>query len=147
MANDARELRDSLRRLFVAHGCLDDATRPCGTPVAMPHAHALLELMNAPEGLRVTQLAERLSIDRTNVSRLCKRMEEAGELVREIDPEDARARRLVLTEDGQSLAEQVDKASATYFDEISAQLGDRLDEVLGALALLHSALSDAEPAV
>lgn len=141
--NDARKLRDSLRRLFVAHGCLDDATRPCGTPVAMPHAHALLELMSAREGLRVTQLADRLSIDRTNVSRLCKRMEDAGELVREVDPEDARARRLVLTDDGQSLAERIDTASAAYFEDISTQLGDQLDGVVDALELLRDALSGA----
>ncbi|MCP4504393.1 MAG: MarR family transcriptional regulator [Deltaproteobacteria bacterium] len=38
----------------------------------------------------MAQLAEKLAIDRTNVSRLCQRMERAGELTRAVHPQDAR---------------------------------------------------------
>ena len=74
----ARALRDALRRLMVEHGALDDSCRPCGAALSLPHAHALLELLVAPGPVTVSQLAQRLRIDRTNVSRLCARMEALG---------------------------------------------------------------------
>lgn len=50
---------------------------------SIPHAYALLELLHHGEPMTVSELAAHLAIDRTNVSRLCARMEEAGQLARE----------------------------------------------------------------
>jgi DNA-binding MarR family transcriptional regulator len=134
-----RALRDALRRLVVAHGTLDDARRPCGTPLPMPHAWALLELSR--RAMTVTELASRLNIDRTNVSRLCAKMESAGELARRPHPEDGRARLVELTPAGARLAAQVDTASAEHFDAVVARLGADASDTLGALEALTRALT------
>lgn len=118
----ARALRDALRRLLVAHGSLDETQRPCGAPLSTSHAWALLELRDSGP-MTVTSLAERLNIDRTNVSRLCARMESEGEVERIAHPHDGRARILKLTSKGSRVAKAVDRSSTDHF----ALVLDRLD--------------------
>ncbi len=136
-ATNARALRDALRALVLAHGALDDARRPCGTPLPMPHAWALLELNHAG-AMTVTELASRLNIDRTNVSRLCARMESSGELTRETHPGDARARVLTLTEAGARLATSVDEASCAHFGDVMERLGDAPGALRALTDLTHA---------
>lgn len=126
-----RALRDALHRLIVAQGALDTVSRPCGATIALPHAYALLALRGGP--LRVSDLAARLRIDRSNVSRLCARMEAAGEITRARDPADGRAWRLQLTPAGERAAEAVDASSARHF----AAVADRLAAPAAVLQALH----------
>lgn len=142
-ADDVRALRDGLRRLVVEHGALDEACRPCGAPLSLPHAHALLELRAASGPLRVSALAQRLRIDRTNVSRLCARLERLGELERTADPADGRARALALTPRGRARAAEVDRASVAHVGRLAAALGPDLPRVLDALERLRAAMGEA----
>ncbi len=135
-----RALRDAVRQLIVSHRALDQARRPCGTPLPLPHAYALLELLKSAQPMTVTALAQRLTIDRTNVSRLCARMQSLGELSMQPHPEDARARTLVLTDKGRAVARAVDASSAAYFEGLERTLGDSVGGVIEALELLGSAM-------
>jgi DNA-binding MarR family transcriptional regulator len=95
--------------------------------------------------MSVTALAERLHIDRTNVSRLCARMESLGDLVRSPDPDDARAWRVHLTARGARAADAVDAASAAHFAGILARLDDS-GAILDAMRALARAMTpDSEP--
>lgn len=138
---NARALRDALRRLLVAHGTLDEARRPCGTPLSASHAWALLELVDASP-MTVTALAERLNIDRTNVSRLCTRMEALGEVERVAHPGDGRARLVKLTERGERLAHTVDRSSTGHFDRVLDRLDRDVAGVIDALETLTRAMSE-----
>jgi len=140
----ARALRDSLRRLIVAHATLDEARRPCGTPLPVPHAWALLELLAAGP-MTVTALAERLNIDRTNVSRLCARMESADELERVPHPDDGRARLVRLSRHGERLARRVDGSSAAHFAALLDRLGSNPGALIAALDSLADAMADQDP--
>jgi DNA-binding MarR family transcriptional regulator len=135
----ARDLREATRHLLLAHGALDDARRPCGTPLPMPHAYALIELLRAGP-LTVTALAQRLSIDRTNVSRLCARLEGLGELERERHPEDGRAWLVRLTRRGEQTARALDDSSVEHFERVLACVGAEADHVVAALTVLADAL-------
>ncbi|MBK8012027.1 MAG: MarR family transcriptional regulator [Deltaproteobacteria bacterium] len=136
----ARRLRDAVRHLVVAHGALEETRRPCGTELSIPHAYALLEFLRH-EQMTVSELATMLAIDRTNVSRLCARMVEAGELARAPHPEDGRARSLRLTARGKKLARAVDEQSAGHFDRLAKQLGGSVGEVVAALDQLARAMA------
>ncbi|MEZ4439521.1 MAG: MarR family transcriptional regulator [Polyangiaceae bacterium] len=138
----ARCLRDALRAVVLAFGALDDAERPCGTPLPAPHAWALLELL-ALGPLTVTALASRLSIDRTNVSRLCQRMEAAGDVRCEPHPEDRRARIVALTASGERAARAVEQASTAHFECVVAALDADPRGVIAALDALARALAPA----
>jgi len=128
-----------MRRLLLTHGALDQNKRPCGTPLTMPHAYALLELRSAG-AMSVSELSQRLSIDRTNVSRLCLRMQELGELVRERHPRDGRAILVQLTPEGEQAARAVDAASASHFERVLASLEGDADPVIDVLGRLTRAL-------
>lgn len=141
MSEQAKILRDRVRSLIVTHATLDDTRRPCGTPLSMPHAWTLLELKKGP--LTVNHLAERLNIDRTNVSRLCIKMEDLGEIRRIPNPEDGRSKVLELTEKGSRLANQVDRSSAEHFSRVLEALPNP-NTVLHALDQLIAAFQ-AEP--
>ncbi len=137
-----RALRDRFRRLMVAQGVFNRVVRPCGVALSLPHAHALLELYSSSEPMTVTELATSLQIDRTNVSRLCQRMEELEELKRVQGSRDRRARMLQLTERGEALAAHVDRSSTTHFGAVVEILGEATEEVLVALAKLEQAFRD-----
>lgn len=135
----ARALRDAVRGVIVAHASLDDARRPCGTPLPLPHAWALL-LLRERGPMRVSELAEELSIDRTNVSRLCARMEDAGDLSRTEQPGDKRAWRLVLTRKGLRAAAAVEASSTAHFADVLGRLDTRPGELVAALEALAAAM-------
>lgn len=137
----ARRLRDAVRHLMVAHGALEENRRPCGAPMSVPHAHALLELLAHERPMTVSELAAKLAIDRTNVSRLCARMQEAGELARDVHPDDRRARALRLTTRGKRRALAVDDSSARHFEQLDEALGDAFGGVVDALDRLCRAMT------
>ena len=139
VAEPARQLRDATRRLMLAHGALNDGERPCGTPLPTPHAWALLELLqNGP--MTVTLLASRLRIDRTNVSRLCSRMESLGELERALH-QDKRARLVRLTESGERVGRAVDTSSAAHFQRVLEHLSAKSESIIDALTVLTRAMT------
>jgi DNA-binding MarR family transcriptional regulator len=135
MMPQARALREALRHLLVAHQALQDNRRPCGKSLPLPHAYALLELLQRGP-MRIKELSRLLSIDNSNVSRLCARMEEYGDLERHRDPEDGRAWRVALTAQGRTLAQSVDISSAAHFARLLEQLEDpqQITRALEALA-------------
>jgi len=140
----ARSLRDALRRLLVASRALDPNERPCGTPMSLPHAHALLTLLSSAGPLSIAELASSLHIDRTNVSRLCARMEALGEVERRPDPNDRRSVRVRLSPSGHLLATHIDTRSAAHFSNILDAMGPDSAGVLDALIHLTDALQHVE---
>ncbi len=65
-----------------------------------PSQYAVLLLLDATDGWRLTDLSERLLLDKSTVTRLIDRLEQAGLVRRIADPADRRAQRVVLTERG-----------------------------------------------
>lgn len=61
------------------------------------------------DGLRHSQVAERVGVAPPTVTKVLKGMERAGLLMRRVDSEDARASRVWLTEYGRSLREPVEQ--------------------------------------
>ncbi len=139
MKNEATKLRDSLRRLLVSTGTLVDNRRPCGARLSQTSAYALLELADGGE-MRVSELAKKLAIDRTNVSRLCLRMEKNGELKFSSHPTDGRVKMIELTEEGKRLARNVDISSSKHFSKVVTILGDSTQPVIDAIRLLENAM-------
>lgn len=95
----------------------------------------LLELAAAPDRkLRMTDLADRVVLSRTRVSRLVEEMAAAGLLVREQNPEDGRSAYAALTERGLKRYRQ---AAPVYLAGIEEHFSQRLsDRELTALAAM-----------
>jgi DNA-binding MarR family transcriptional regulator len=82
--------------------------------------HRLLD----PEMAFATAIAERFGIQRSVVTRILSKLENAGYIVRTPDPEDGRATHIEITETGRKLSDYVE---AEYFREMEAALGE-IDE-------------------
>jgi DNA-binding MarR family transcriptional regulator len=96
----------------------------------------LVQLLDAPrQRLRMTELAERVVLSRSGITRLVDRMEGQGLVERAVCDEDGRGTFAVLTAAGTT---RLRKASGTYFRGLRTYLVDRVDG--SALGVLRSAL-------
>jgi len=86
----------------------------------------LLELDRAGEsGLRPLELEKQLLLPQYGLSRLLKRIEEAGYIQRRKDPKDARAQTVHITEDGLDLRRRM---WPVYASALQSALGEKLEE-------------------
>lgn len=139
----ANQLRKKIRTFVQLFGLYQEHRTPCGQPLTVPHAHGLMTLLQE-DGLRIAEFGEHLNIDKSNVSRLCARMEHEGHLERRPCPDDGRAKRLWLTEEGRDLAVRVNEASVDRFSQIMEKVPDTdAAQIIEALEALNSALARA----
>jgi DNA-binding MarR family transcriptional regulator len=84
--------------------------------VGLSEFRALRMLATAPDGeLRMQDLADRLGLDQSSVSRLAARLDTAGLTRRDLCPDDRRGVYTVITSAGRALH---DTASPTYREEL-----------------------------
>jgi DNA-binding MarR family transcriptional regulator len=139
-ADQTDELRRLTQRFFRRFGALAADVTPCGKPMPVAHAHALMVLLARGE-LSQQELGEELGIDKSNVARLCAKMVEARQASQRTSKRDARSRRISLTARGERLAKEVDAASRARFHGLLEALPeDRRDPVIEALRHLVTAL-------
>ena len=107
------------------------------------------ELVEAPENrLRMHELALRIVLSRSNLTRLADRLETAGLLVREACPNDRRGNFCVITDAGRAMRK---KMWPLYRDQIKVLFSDRIDDkqakVMGdGLTAILRALEPDDPA-
>jgi DNA-binding MarR family transcriptional regulator len=140
------ELRTQIQEFLRSFGVLRADRTPCGKPLGLSHAHALLVLLERSrlDGAAPLQqdLGGWLGIDKSSIARLCARMEKAGHLVQTPHAEDGRARCLQLTARGRRLAMEVEQASKDRFACLLALVPAAQREALvGALRALNGALA------
>jgi DNA-binding MarR family transcriptional regulator len=115
------ELRGLMQRLFRRFGALAGEATPCGKPLPMAHAHALMVLLGRADASQ-QELGRELGIDKSNIARLCARMVEAGHVSQRQSEDDGRSRRVSLTARGERLANEVDEASKARFGALLVAL-------------------------
>jgi DNA-binding MarR family transcriptional regulator len=98
---------------------------------------ALHHLAEAPGGrLRRVDLARRLALTPSGVTRLLAPLERRGLIAREQDGHDARATYSVLTRSGKSLAKDAASSMEAIADAILGSLGERDRAAFAKLAVL-----------
>ena len=139
-AAQSDDLRRLMQRLFRRFGALATDQTPCGRPLSVAHAHALMVLLSKGEATQ-RDLGADLSIDKSNVARLCAKMVEAGHAIQRADEGDGRSRRVSLTARGRRLAREVEASSADRFSALlSAVPAGRRAHVIESLRHLVAAL-------
>jgi DNA-binding MarR family transcriptional regulator len=105
--------------------------------VSQAQFDVLMTLLIGGEGITQQELAKRLLVTKGNVCGLIDRMESAGWVERREDPEDRRANRIYLTDNGRQQATQTFPDTKAMVDETLGQLDQRqlqnLYEILGQL--------------
>lgn len=112
-----------------------------GLPLAV--YDVMVQLVEAPgHRLRMTELAARVLLSRSGLTRLVDRMVRDGHVRREADPQDARGVLAVLTDAG---FERLKAASPTHLDGITRYVVDRLSaDELTAWGAASARLADSQ---
>lgn len=101
----------------------------------------LVQLAEAPQArLRMTDLAERVLLSRSGITRLVDRLEREGLVSRETCPGDARGTFAVLTDVGR---DRLRAAAPTHLDGVARHVTDRLSP--DELTRLGAVLARLEP--
>jgi MarR family transcriptional regulator for hemolysin len=111
---------------------LDDRLRDTG--LSQARWLALLHLHRLGDGVSQITLAQSIGIEGASLVRILDDLESRGLVERHIDPQDRRAKRLVLTPEGTLAMQEVDAIA----DALRAELLDGLDD--SALAHLLYAI-------
>jgi len=143
---EAEALRRVMQQFFRRFGALAADATPCGKPLAMAHAHALMALLAGGE-LTQQALGAELGIDKSNVARLCAKMADADHVQQRPNAADGRSRLVSLTPRGAKLAAEVDAASRAKFGALLDDIPKaRRAGVIRALQHLVEALEPKEAA-
>ncbi len=136
----ALALQEQMVALVRAFGWHRPERTPCGQPVPISEAHALMELARA-NTLTQSELGARLGLEKSTVSRLVGQLEARGWLTRDRSDDDGRVALLTLSSAGRDAAEQLAMARATFFAGVLERIpAGRRESVLESLSLLVQAL-------
>ncbi|MCR4402574.1 MAG: MarR family transcriptional regulator [Firmicutes bacterium] len=137
----AVQMRELLRKLVRGIGLLDREDAEC-CGMTLSQCHALGEIA-ADEGLTVGELAGRLCVDPSAVTRITDALVQSGLLKRAGDPEDRRQVRLHLTAEGKALWEDTQRVMAERAGALARRIPvTERESVLTALERLVEALGD-----
>ncbi len=135
MSDPVEDLRRVTQRFFRRFGALASSNTPCGTPLSMAHAHALMVLLSQGE-VSQQALGAELCIDKSNVARLCAKMVRANHVKQRPSDRDGRSRLVSLTSRGARLAQEVDGATRARFHALLGAIPERRHAAV-ARALQH----------
>jgi DNA-binding MarR family transcriptional regulator len=128
----------------VAGLLLLDETVP-GQPVQLSQAFAIHEL-DTGTPLSQRDLAERLRLDKSTVSRLAAQLERKGLLVRERDPDNKRVYRLRLTDAGRALHARMSVSfHEQYVQWVAEMTGAERDALISGLSAFVRVMRDRPP--
>jgi DNA-binding MarR family transcriptional regulator len=121
---DAGRLEAAFVGVVRSLGLLRPDTTPCGQPMSITEAHALGEL-SADGPLTQRDLAARLRLEKSTVSRLVGQLEERGLVDRHPNPADGRSLLVELTALGRKRARRLEGARKELFGRLIAELSPR----------------------
>lgn len=122
-------------------GLLGDAYFDIG--VTLAERHLLIEMAHLDE-ISVTEMAEKLLLDKSSASRLITRAVKKGFLVQTTDPYDKRRRLLQLTKEGRrSLTAFEAIAQRQAADALNTLNEDEIEKVYDGIALFSRGLTEA----
>jgi DNA-binding MarR family transcriptional regulator len=101
-----------------------------------------------PQGLRLTELAEKLRVSVQRAGQLVQELEDAGYVERSVDARDARAKLVRYSARGRRLMQDVAEVDAALRSELAERLGEaKLAQLARAIGALHRELVGPEAAL
>jgi DNA-binding MarR family transcriptional regulator len=103
----------------------------------LPRFDLMAQLERAPQGLKMSELSQRMMVTGGNVTGITDGLEKEGLVVREVDPADRRVFRVKLTAEGQKqfrrMAAEHEQWIISLFEGMTARQKNQLAELLGEL--------------
>lgn len=134
------DLQEKLIVLVRAFGWHRPDETPCGQPVSIAEAHALLEISRA-DGISQNELTISLNLVKSTVSRLVSKLEQRAWVRRIQNKQDRRAYQLYLTTKGEEVTQQLAQARQSKMERILAQIPiEQRNNVLNSLDIMVKAI-------
>ena len=141
--NEQQQFQTTMVALVRAFGWHRPMSTPCGKPVPIAEAHALMELEKQPV-LTQAELTTRLNLSKSTVSRLVANLVRRNWVERARNPADGRVSDLRLTDAGRNAATEMAQARERkmtgMLDAVSAE---NRPQLIKNLNLLLEAIRDA----
>jgi DNA-binding MarR family transcriptional regulator len=118
---DSSNLQANFVALVRSLGLLRPDTTPCGEPMSISEAHAIGELRDCGS-LTQRELAQRLRLQKSTVSRLIDELERRRLVRRTSHPDDGRSVLIDLTSMGRRRAERLAEARQALFSRLLAEI-------------------------
>ena len=103
----------------------------------LPRFDLMAQLERAPQGLKMSELSQRMMVTGGNVTGITDGLEKEGLVIREVDSSDRRVFRVKLTAEGQKqfrrMAGEHEQWIIGLFDGMSAKQKNQLTDLLGEL--------------
>ncbi|TKT74157.1 MarR family winged helix-turn-helix transcriptional regulator [Aquamicrobium sp. LC103] len=103
--SEIEKVRDSSRRIVRELGFMKPTLASTGLPASA--VHALIEI-GGNDALAAGTLAEILNLEKSSVSRMLRKLVDAGEIEERPNPDDARSKLLTLTTRGRATLAAID---------------------------------------
>ena len=113
---DVLQLRGVVQQFIRSFGLLEQTKTPCGFSLSLSQVFALQELEK--QTLTITELAEKLQLERSSVSRLVDALVKGGFVFRELNEKNRREVILSLTEKGTRSIQRVREQSVEFYSSI-----------------------------
>ncbi|MGC5309872.1 MarR family winged helix-turn-helix transcriptional regulator [Micromonospora zamorensis] len=134
--------QEALMRFIRNFGLHQPDRTPCGQPLPVSEAHAMVEIAGQA-GIRQTELARRLRLEKSTVSRLVTNLVNRGWVHRETADNDGRGVVLLLTEAGTTAAARQADARRRRLTTLLARVpDDQQATVVRALQTLAEAANE-----
>lgn len=117
------ELRLNVQKFVRLFGLLEQTVTPCGFPLSPSQVFALQELEN--EALSVSELAFRLYLERSSVSRLVDALVKGNFVNRVMNENNRREMILSLTDKGERTIRQVREQSIQFYERVLTDVPER----------------------
>jgi DNA-binding MarR family transcriptional regulator len=140
----SRELQEQMVALVRAFGLHRSDQTPCGQPISVTEAYTLMELSHA-EPLSQNELAARLRLEKSTVSRLVGILEGREWITRTRSSSDGRAVELRLSDAGRRAAEKIAETRQAKFARVLAAIPEeQRGSVIDALRILVEAMDESQ---
>lgn len=134
------QLRELIRQLERKLGVLQDTQQACGGCISMAQCHALVEIGRVGK-ISLNDLADKLNLDNSTMSRTVNKLVTNHLAQRDIDPADRRYVTISLTDRGSSHFQAVESDRNAHFRKVYEIIpAAKQEQVLESLQILVDAL-------
>jgi DNA-binding MarR family transcriptional regulator len=139
---NSAELARAMTALVRAFGLHRPEQTPCGEPIGVAEAHTLIDLSEI-KALSQGELAQRLRLEKSTISRLVRQLVARGWVERTALPEDGRVMMVRLSKEGRKAAERLLQARRAKFTRLLAAIPQaNRSAVIEAISTLAEAAGD-----
>ncbi|MEX2459689.1 MAG: MarR family transcriptional regulator [Paenibacillaceae bacterium] len=116
------EFRSNVQSFIRGFGLLEQSATPCGFPLSVSQVYAMQELEKTT--MSISELAQRLNLERSSVSRLIDGLVKENLVNRDINETNRREMILSLTEKGALTIQRVREQSVIFYQSVLKDLSE-----------------------